>query len=256
MQGHIASFSSPIKWIREGLSAIRQAPFGMVSICIFYVFTMSVLGALPLFGLVLAAFFMPFGTMLVIQGTKDAYEGRQPLYTVLFDLFKDRMKRFLLMRVGVIYAVFILIANYAYIFLAMDDVSQWKIVDGRLDWASVYANFPWTAAVVTVLVYALGQMATWFAPALVTWKNMTVGKAIFYSFFGCLRNWLAIVVLLIILFGFTLLCALAIIILMDALALGDFSLFVLMPFAFFLTTVAYSTIWPMWVDIFGDVNSD
>ena len=72
MQGHIASFTSPFKWLREGLSAVRQAPFGMVSVCIFYVFTMSVLGALPLFGLVLAAFFMPFGTMLVIQGTKDS----------------------------------------------------------------------------------------------------------------------------------------------------------------------------------------
>ena len=72
MQGHIASFSSPIKWLRQGLSAIRQAPFGMVSICIFYVFTMSVLGALPMFGLVVAAFFMPFGTMLIIEGTREA----------------------------------------------------------------------------------------------------------------------------------------------------------------------------------------
>lgn len=256
MQGHIASFSSPIKWIREGLSAVRQAPFGMVSICIFYVFTMSVLGSLPLFGLVLAAFFMPFGTMLIIQGTKDAYEGRQPLYTVLFDLFKNRTKRFLLMRIGVIYAVFILLANYAYIFLAVNDVSQWKIVDGHLDWLSVYANFPWTAIIVTAVIYTLGQMATWFAPALVTWKNMTAGKAIFYSFFGCLRNWLAIIVLLVMIFGITLLCALAIIMLMDAVALGNFSLFVLIPLGFFLTTVAYSTIWPMWVDIFGDVGAD
>lgn len=256
MQGHIASFSSPIKWIREGLSAIRQAPFGMVSVCIFYVFTMTALGSLPLFGLVLAAFFMPFGTMLVIEGTRDAYQGKQPNYSVLIDLFKDSYKRYRLMRVGVLYAVFILVANYIYIFMAMDEVSQWKIIDGRLDWASVQANFPWSAVIVTVVVYALGQMATWFAPALVTWKNMAVGKSIFYSFFGCLRNWLAILVLLIILFGFSILCALAVIILLDTLGLGNLSIFVLMPIAFFLTTMAYSTIWPMWVDIFGDVSAD
>ena len=182
MQGHIASFSSPIKWIREGLSAIRQAPFGMVSVCIFYVFTMTALGSLPLFGLVLAAFFMPFGTMLVIEGTRDAYQGKQPNYSVLIDLFKDSYKRYRLMRVGVLYAVFILVANYIYIFMAMDEVSQWKIIDGRLDWASVRANFPWSAVIVTVVVYALGQMATWFAPALVTWKNMAVGKSIFTLF--------------------------------------------------------------------------
>ena len=209
-----------------------------------------------MFGLVVAAFFMPFGTMLIIEGTREAYEGRQPSYGVLVELFKDPFKRSRLMRVGVIYAAFLLVANYLYIFMAVDEVSQWQVVDGRLNWDSVYANFPWSAAVVTVIIYALGQMATWFAPALVTWKNMAVGKAIFYSFFGCLRNWLSIVVLLILIFGFTVLCALAVIFITESLGIGDLSIFVLMPIAFFLTTVAYSTIWPMWVDIFGDVNAD
>lgn len=209
-----------------------------------------------MFGLVVAAFFMPFGTMLIIEGTREAYEGRQPSYGVLVELFKDPFKRSRLMSVGVIYAAFLLVANYLYIFMAVDEVSQWQVVDGRLNWDSVYANFPWSAAVVTVIIYALGQMATWFAPALVTWKNMAVGKAIFYSFFGCLRNWLAIVVLLILIFGFTVLCALAVIFITESLGIGDLSIFVLMPIAFFLTTVAYGTIWPMWVDIFGDVNAD
>lgn len=209
-----------------------------------------------MFGLVVAAFFMPFGTMLIIEGTREAYEGRQPSYGVLVELFKDPFKRSRLMRVGVIYAAFLLVANYLYIFMAIDEVSQWQVVDGRLNWDSVYANFPWSAAVVTVIIYALGQMATWFAPALVTWKNMAVGKAIFYSFFGCLRNWLAIVVLLILIFGFTVLCALAVIFITESLGISDLSIFVLMPIAFFLTTVAYGTIWPMWVDIFGDVNAD
>lgn len=209
-----------------------------------------------MFGLVVAAFFMPFGTMLIIEGAREAYEGRQPSYGVLVELFKDPFKRSRLMRVGVIYAAFLLVANYLYIFMAVDEVSQWQVVDGRLNWDSVYANFPWSAAVVTVIIYALGQMATWFAPALVTWKNMAVGKAIFYSFFGCLRNWLAIVVLLILIFGFTVLCALAVIFITESLGIGDLSIFVLMPIAFFLTTVAYGTIWPMWVDIFGDVNAD
>ncbi len=209
-----------------------------------------------MFGLVVAAFFMPFGTMLIIEGTREAYEGRQPSYGVLVELFKDPFKRARLMRVGVIYAAFLLVANYLYIFMAVDEVSQWQVVDGRLDWDSVYANFPWSAAIVTVIIYALGQMATWFAPVLVTWKNMAVGKAIFYSFFGCLRNWLAILVLLIVIFGFTVLCALAVILITESLGIGDLSIFVLTPIAFFLTTIAYGTIWPMWVDIFGDVNAD
>ena len=256
MQGHIATFSSPIKWLREGLSAVRQAPFGMVSICIFYVFTMSLLGALPVVGLVIAAFFMPFGTMLVLNGTRQASEGRQPAYGILADLFKNPLLRSRLMNIGAIYSIFIIVANYAYIFLAVDQVSQWEIIDGRLNWNSVLEHFPWTAAIVTVIVYAAGQMATWFSPALVTLKNMPVGKATFYSFFGCLRNWLPILILLVIIFGVTVFGAYVLIVLTETFRIGDYSLFFLTPLAFFITTVAYSTIWPMWVDIFGDVSEN
>ena len=80
-----------------------------------------------MFGLVVAAFFMPFGTMLIIEGTREAYEGRQPSYGVLVELFKDPFKRSRLMRVGVIYAAFLLVANYLYIFMAVDEVSQWQV---------------------------------------------------------------------------------------------------------------------------------
>mgnify|MGYP001028294933 FL=1 len=256
MQGHIASFSSPIKWIRQGLQAIRQAPFGMVSICIFYVFTMSILGTLPFIGLVLAALFMPFGTLLIIQGTKDAYDGREPDYGVIVRLFKDRPMRYRLFRIGLVYAAFLLVANYIYLLTAMDEMSQWQVSNGEIVCQSVLDHFPWTAAIITLLCYTAGQMATWFAPALVAWKNMTLGKAIFYSFFGCLRNWLAILVLLILLGVITMLCSFGTIFLASALGISDYAIYIMTPIAFVLTAITYSTIWPMWADIYGDIAVD
>ena len=31
-------------------------------------------------------------------------------------------------------------------------------------------------------------MVTWFAPQLVAWHNLPIGKALFFSFFTCWRN--------------------------------------------------------------------
>lgn len=253
MQGHIASFSAPIRWLKIGGQAVRNATFGMISITMFYIFSMSLLGSLPFAGLVAAALFMPFGTLLVVRATKDAYLGKTPSYGILRDLFVEPSQRSRQIRLGLIYGAFLLAANFAYTLLAIDHIRQWEVVDGRLLWSSVWAHMPWTAFIVTAVVFIGGQMATWFAPMLIAWKNMTVGKAIFYSFFGCLRNWLAVLVLCIILGALTLVCGMAASFLLMAFDLSNHSIFVLAPLAFFISAWAYGTIWPMWMDIYGDI---
>ena len=253
MQGHIATFSSPIRWLKVGIKAIRQSMFGMITVTMVYIFAMSMLGSLPFGGLVAAAIFMPFGTMLVVRATKDAYEGRTPTYGILKELFTEPSQRQRQIRVGLIYGAFLLAANFAYTYLAIDYILQWEIVDNRLVWSSVWENMPWTAFIVTIGIFGSGQMATWFAPMLIAWKNMTVGKALFYSFFGCLRNWMAAIVLIAILAGLTFGCGLAASFFMMTFGLSNYSMFILAPLAFFISALAYGTIWPMWIDIYGDI---
>lgn len=253
MQGRIATFSSPIRWLKIGLSAIRQSMFGMITVTMFYIFAMSMLGSLPFGGLVAAAIFMPFGTMLIVRATKDAYEGRTPTYSILKDLFMEPSQRARQFRLGFIYGAFLLLANFAYTYLAIDDIRHWQIADNRLVWSSVWEHMPWTAMIVTVIIFASGQMATWFAPMLIAWKNMTVGKAVFYSFFGCLRNWMAALVLLFIIAALTFICGIGASFFLMTFGLTNYSIFLLAPLAFFISALAYGTIWPMWVDIYGDI---
>ena len=256
MQAHIATFSSPVTWLRRTALALKKSPFGMVSISIFYVFSMTALGTLPVIGLVLASLFMPFGTMLVINGTRQVFLGEQPSYAILGNLFKNADVRARLIRVGLVYAGFILAADFVYAVMAADSISKWEIVNDRLVWETVWPNFPWVAVGCALLVYIIGQMATWFAPALVAWKNMPAGKAIFYSFFGCLKNWLPIVVLLVLLTASITGCAITVSLICQILGISDYMLFVMTPVAFLLTAWAYGTILPMWVDIFGDVSAE
>lgn len=256
MQGRIATFSSPIQWIQRGVTALRQTPLGLGSIIIFYVFMMSALTALPFIGLVVAALFMPFGTMLVINATKDAEQRIPPTYQILFSLIKHPETRMKLFRIGIVYGGFLIIANFAYAFTAMDEIAKWQIQDGRLVWDSVFNNLPYTAIALTLVIYTVGQMATWFAPALIVWKNMSVTKAIFYSFFGCLRNWLPILILLMIIIAITAVSAFVLSFLLDALQIHDIAVFIVVPAALALTAISYSTIWPMWTDIYGSIKAD
>lgn len=253
MQGHIATFSSPIRWLKAGAKAIRQNMFGMICVTMVYIFTMSVLGSLPFGGLVAAAIFMPFGTMLIVRATKDAYEGRTPTYGIVKEMVTEPSQRSRQIRLGLIYAAFLLAANFAYSYLALEDMRQWQVANNRLVWSSVWAHMPWAAIIVAFCIFVAGQMATWFAPMLIGWKNMTVGKAVFYSFFGCLHNWMACTVLAIIIGALTVVCGIGSSFLLLALGMSEYSMFVMAPLAFFISALSYGTIWPMWIDIYGDI---
>ena len=253
MQGHIATFSSPIRWLKVGLKAIRQSMFGMITVTMVYIFAMSMLGSLPFGGLIAAAIFMPFGTMLIVRATKDAYEGRAPTYSILKEMVTEPSQRSRQIRLGLIYGAFLLAANFAYSYLALDYMRQWEVANNRLVWSSVWAHMPWSAIIGAFVIFVSGQMATWFAPMLIGWKNMTVGKAIFYSFFGCLRNWMACSVLALIIGVLTFACGMGASFILLTLGMTEYSIFLMAPLAFFISALAYGTIWPMWIDIYGDI---
>lgn len=253
MQGHIATFSSPLRWLSSGFKALRQSIFGMMTVTMFYVFTMSFLGSLPFAGLVAAALFMPFGTMLIVRATQQAHDNEQITYRILVEMVREPSQRSRQIQIGLIYGAFLVSANFAFTFLALDTMRQWQLQNGDLVWSTVWNNMPWFALIVTVIIFTAGQMATWFAPMLVGWKNMKVGKALFYSFFGCLRNWLPILVLTIILVTITIGGGMLASLLLISFSLSSYSIYILAPFAFFVSALAYSTIWPMWIDIYGDI---
>jgi hypothetical protein len=127
------------------------------------------------------------------------------------------------------------------------------VKDGRLDWSSVAAHIPYGAIAAAMLLYIPGLMATWFSPLLVSERRMTWGKSLFYSFFGCVRNILPILVLGIIIGTVTVGITFGTIWLIEALGLQGISLFILTPIAFILSTITYATYWPMFESLFSDV---
>lgn len=243
-------------WLRDALKAVRLKPLNLLGITLFYLLMMGFLSAIPYAGMVFAALFMPFGTAFIGRSTHTALAGGDPRFAGFGELFRDSAVRQGLIGVGLAYGFVLVTVNALYGFLALDSIAQWKITaDNRLDWESVRANIPWDAVVACLVIYIPGLMAVWFAPLLASEKRMSWGKAVFYSFFGCLRNIVPVIVLLVLVVGVIAVFGMLAAALVAALGASDAVIsFVVVPLSFLVLTVIYAVYWPMYASLFEDVR--
>ena len=233
-------------WLREGLALYRRQAFAFTAMVIMYSMALMLIANVPLVGLPLAALLVPFGTLGLTAAGKAAERNVMPLPSLLLDGFKGTQRRALL-HLGLVHAGLMVLVVALTTLFARDELAEWKVVDGQVDPASVAANVPWDAIGVALLVYTPILMLTWFAPQLVAWHRQPVTKALFFSLIACWRNRWPFAVLALA-FG-ALVFAVSWIAswLMNALgfspALGSM---MLAPIALVLTSVAYSTQYPIY----------
>ena len=225
------SFLAGFNWLQTALTACRREPFALGAIAVFYMTSMGILSMLPFIGTLVVSLFMPFGTVLLGRGVRETLARRTPSFRLLVDIWNDRALRQVLIQIGLFFAVGLSTVHLLFDLLASDTIAPWDTLEnGRLDWSS----------------------ATWFAPLLASEKRMPCGKALFYSFFGCLRSLAAIIVLGVLLTAVVGLGSVLVASLISALGLASSEMFLIVPFAFATSTVLYSVYWPMYVSLFGD----
>lgn len=249
------SASAGWRWFLSALEATRKQPIVLMGVVLFYMLSMSILSVIPWFGPVLAAVFMPYGTVFFAHATRDVLADRQPQFAQLAELMRNRDIRQAMIRVGLVFGCVLVTVNALYGILAADEISRWVIdANDRLDWASVRANIPWDATIAMLVVYIPGLMAVWFAPLLVSDKGMPCGKALFYSFFGCVRNIVPVIVLGVVLTAISSIVAVGLTALTVFLNISDLAPFIITPFVFVISTVIYASYWPMYEGLFEDVR--
>ena len=175
-------------WLREALALYWRQPFAFTALVILYTMMLMLSANVPVLGLPIAAFLVPFGTVGLTLAGKVSEKGAMPLPALLLDGFRAGPQRTPLLRLGFIHAGMVLALVLIASAFAIDELRNWKVSEGQLDPASVSQNIPWDALAISVLLYAPVLMLTWFAPQLVAWHRQTVAKAMFFSFFACWRN--------------------------------------------------------------------
>jgi hypothetical protein len=246
MQVRTVSAAAGWTWLREGLALLRRQGFAFTALVILYSMVLMVVANIPLIGLPLAAILVPFGTLGITAAGRDAERNVMPLPSLLIDGFKGPQRN-ALVRLGIVHAGLILVLVVVTTLFARDELANWKVVEGQVDAATVAANVPWDAITVATLVYVPVLMLTWFAPQLVAWHRQPVAKALFFSLFACWRNRWPFLVLGLAFAALVMAVSWLFSMLMSLLGVSpQLGSMLLAPIALLLTTVAYSTQYPIY----------
>jgi hypothetical protein len=234
-------------WLRDGLSLYRKQPFAFTALVILYTMFVMLVASVPIIGVPVAVVLVPFGTVGLTLAGREAERGVMPMPALMLEPFRNPIQRVGLFRLGCLHSALVIALMIVASLFATDELSNWKVVGGQLDQASVAANVPWDAILVAALLYTPILMLTWFAPMLVAWHRLPVAKSMFFSFVACWRNRWPFLSLGLLLAALAVGVGYASSALMRAVGVSQaVAQLLLAPIALVLTSIAYATQYPIY----------
>ncbi|MFZ6756883.1 BPSS1780 family membrane protein [Undibacterium sp. Ji50W] len=238
-------------WVKQGFTLFGKQPAEMLTLFFAYMFLSLVIGFIPFAGRFLPLMLVPVFAMSFMQACSQIEDDKRVYPNLLLTGFRSEgLLR--LLSLGVLYVL-----------AAMSAIGLSSLADDGIFLNFIFAMTPedpetlpkgklFLGMLVAGLAYLPAMMAFWFAAPLITWGRMSVGKAVFYSFFAVQRTGLAFTVyglawLLIGVFGPTLLGMITAAV-VGQVAIG---LLVMIPVSLVLTVVMYCSFYPTYTTIFG-----
>jgi len=238
-------------WFKQGFSLFRRQPAELSTLFLSYLFLMLVLGIVPIAGQILPLVLVPVFSLAFMQACINVEKGERVYPNLLLRGFRSpALPRLLIL--GSLYLLAALLAVGASTLFDDGAFLGMMTKTGPADPAAL-ARTSWARGMmVAILVYLPAGMCFWFAAPLIAWQNMTIGKALFYSFFAVARAGKAFMLYLLawMIAGVILPSIVSTII---ALVFGStlVSLMVLLPLSLMLTAVLYCSFYPTYVTVFG-----
>jgi len=176
-----------LEWIRSGWQLFARAPMTWIFAVVAYWLIMALAGLIPYLGPMLATLFIPAFAVSFMAISRDLDHRRTVEPGLIFAGFKRNLP--VLVRLGGAY----LLATLAILFLTQlaDNglLFNWILFNQTPSQADMENGSIGNAGLLAAALYVPVLMAFWFAPVLVAWHDMGALKALFYSFFACMRNW-------------------------------------------------------------------
>lgn len=173
-------------WLREGVAIWRRNP-ALVTFATFgYLLSIVLLSIVPILGQLVASLLMPALSVGVLNACRAVDAGRKAGPDVLFSGFKSNLPS--LVAVGGLY-----LAGTILVLLLVslvDDGSLFALMRGEDIEEQMRGDSTLGFTLLVALVLSTPvMMAYWFAPVLTSWWQVPAAKALFFSFYACLRNW-------------------------------------------------------------------
>ncbi len=179
-------------WLRQGWALFLGNPGVWIGSTVVLLVMLMAISIVPLFGQVAAHLLAPLFSVGMLKLAKRLAEGEDPHVADLFSGFRSQRSGPLIM-VGVLFAA----GTFGIAFIAFLLVSGGMIggvVTGKVGGIGVALGGAMLAGLLVMVLSIPVIMATWFAPALVYFHDMTPVEAMKASFAAGAKNWLAMCV--------------------------------------------------------------
>jgi hypothetical protein len=190
-------------WLKQGVGLFRKQPAALTTLLFATVLFSLLLGLVPLFGPLLGPVLVPSLSMAVMQACLMIENGQRVTLSVLLTGFRKPALA-ALCKVGLVY-LGVWIVEMVVVALTLGPEFFQKVVESRQmakDEAQLMAAAPVFMTFFCIMMLNLVIMITlYFAGPLTYWKQMSTGKALFYSFFAVVRTARVFLVLLLAWFG-------------------------------------------------------
>ncbi len=238
-------------WVKEGWGLFRKRPAEFAALFFAYLILMIGISIVPIIGQVAPIILIPVFSLVFLQACALIEQDKPVTLSLLPAAFRAPYLGKLL-RLGVLY----LLAMVAAIAVSgiVDGGLFWQAVTGQIvpDEELVRGSNMSSAMIFSALVYTPAAMAFWYAAPLVAWQDMSINKALFYSFFAVLRSMKAFFIYM------TTWMLLGVIapsfvsaFIIGLLGSPGLSMMVLLPVSLLLSLVLYCSFYPTYTHVFG-----
>lgn len=176
------------RWLAEGFVLFRRNPALLSLVVIAYWLMLALLNAVPVVGGVLATILMPALSVVLMNVCRHLDQGFDFSPKLLLLAFRQNAPA--LYRLGALYLLLTLVI-LGITALVDGGALLSAMVGGKVPDDSADGGAMMLSAQLGLLLLLPLVMAYWYAPLLVAWHCYPLGKALFFSFFACLRNWRA-----------------------------------------------------------------
>lgn len=237
-------------WIKEGGRLFRKQPAELLTLFFAYMFLSMGVTLIPLVGEYLPLILIPVYSMAFMQACRQIEQDKRVYPNLLLTGFRSPAFGNLLL-LGVLYLLAAGIAVLASSLVDGGEFLSFVIGQTPVETKNIQEGTLLPGMLVTNLVYLAAILGLWYAAPLIAWKRMSVGKAVFYSFFAVKNASKAFTLYSLV--WFLLIMVIAMVSVIIALIVGQAIVVVLIvvPASVVLTVIIYTSFYPTYVQIFG-----
>jgi hypothetical protein len=178
-------------WLAGGFAIFRKNPPLLTFLVMSYWMLAAMMSLVPVVGAIIATLCIPAFSVSLMNACRELEQGRPIGPLLLFSGFRENPRA--LLTLGALYL------GATVSILALSSLADGGLLMDRMllgaplsEEAVVSEEFLAATRIAFVLLVPL-VMAYWYAPALAAWHGFSAGKALFFSFVACLRNWRAFI---------------------------------------------------------------